>query len=245
MKPTRVLATLVGAAAWVLVAFGSPAGAAEKTVGSCMVETITALGGPEAVEATIEAGEAEGASEEADAALVKVEEDLERCLEAPSPIVPELNEIIWGGLAFLVLVGLMIWKGFPAVRATMEGRTERIRTDLQAAQSAKVEAQKIQQQHEAELAASKANAAKLLDQARQEAAAVKVDLQARAEADIAEMRAQAAAEVQAARQRAIADLQSEVADIVVGAAGRVVEKNLDVATQRDLIDNYIASVGRQ
>jgi F0F1-type ATP synthase membrane subunit b/b' len=59
------------------------------------------------------------------------------------------------------------------------------------------------------------------------------------------MRRRADADVAAARQRALADLQAEVNQIVVGAAERVVEANLDPATQRQLIDNYIASVGRQ
>lgn len=232
------------AAALVLVA-SAPAGAAEETIGSCVVETIHKAGGPEQVESTIEAGEAAGAQATAVDAKTRLEDDLGACLTAPNPILPATNEIVWGGLSFLVLLGVMIKFGFPAVRSTMDGRTERIRNDLQAAQAAKVEAQKLQQQHETELAASKANAAKLIDQARHEAMVLKANLQVKAESDIAEMRQRANTDVESARVRALADLQSEVADIVVGAAGRVVERNLDVDTHRQLIDEYIASVGRQ
>ena len=45
----------------------------------------------------------------------------------------------------------MIKWGFPLVRNTMEARTERIRTDLQAAQAARVEAENNQKQLAAEL----------------------------------------------------------------------------------------------
>jgi F-type H+-transporting ATPase subunit b len=245
LKATRVVASLVWAAALVLVASAPPAGASEETVGSCMVTTIEELGGAEAVEAIFEAGEAEGASDEAHEALVATEEELELCLNAPNPILPELNEIIWGGLAFLILLALMIRYGFPAVRKTMEARSERIRTDLQAAQAGRVEVQNLQQQLEAELAESKANAAKVLDQARQEALILSANLQVKAEADASEIRQRATAEVEAARSRALADLQSDVAEIVVGAAGMVVERNLDVDTHRQLINQYIANVGRQ
>ena len=244
MKRTRVVATLLWAAALVLVV-ASPAGASEETVGSCMVETIEELGGAEAIEVAVEAGHASGASEEAAAALVEVEETLEKCLEAPNPIIPELNEIIWGGLAFLILLAAMIRWGFPLVRSTMEARTEKIQSDLEAAEITHSDAVKVKQQHEAELAETKADVAKIIDAARQEAAGVRTDLQVKAEADIAEMRRQADADVAAARQRALADLQSEVNEIVVGAAERVVERSLDRDTQRQLIDNYIASVGRQ
>ena len=244
MKRTRVVATLLWAAALVLV-LASPASASEETVGSCMVETIDELGGAGAIEAAFEAGHASGASEEAEAALVEVEETLEKCLEAPNPIIPELNEIIWGGLAFLILLAAMIRWGFPLVRSTMEARTEKIRSDLEAAEIAHSDAVKVKQQHEAELAETRADVAKIIDAARQEAAGVRADLQVKAEADIAEMRRQADADVAAARQRALADLQSEVNEIVVGAAERVVERSLDRNAQRQLIDNYIASVGRR
>ena len=58
------------------------------------------------------------------------------------------------------------------------------------------------------------------------------------------MRRRADADVAAARERALADLQNEVNDVVVGAAERVVEQNLDREAQRQLIDNYISSIGR-
>jgi F-type H+-transporting ATPase subunit b len=221
----------------------NPAGAAES-IGACIVEVIEENGGPEGVEAIVEAGEAEAEGEAHDA-LIELEDEMEAgCIEAPSLIIPEINEIIWGGLAFLVLLGLMIWKGFPLVRKTMEDRSEKIRTDLQAAQAARAEAEELKRQLEADLAESKANANRVLDQARQEAVVLGANLQVKAEADIAEMKQRAAADVAAARARALADLQSEVAEIVVGAAGKVVERNLDVNTHRQLIDDYIASVGR-
>lgn len=244
MKPARIAAPFIcGAALFFFLA--QPAGAAES-VGSCVVEKIEEIGGPEELEAIVEAGHAEGASSEAKEALVDVEDKLEKeCIEAPSLIIPEINEVIWGGGAFLVLLAAMIKWGFPLVRNTMEARTERIRTDLQAAQAARTEAENTQKQLAAELAESKANAAKIVEQARQEALVLSANMQVKAEADIAEMRQRAAGEIEAARTRALADLQADVAEIVVGAASRVVERNLDVNSQRQLIDEYIASVGRQ
>jgi F-type H+-transporting ATPase subunit b len=238
---TRAAAVLVWAGAWLLVA--SPAGASEESVGSCMVETIEELGGVEAVESAIVAGEAADAPEAATTGLEDVESSLEDCLEAPNPILPELNEIIWGGLAFLVLLAVMVRYGFPLVNSNIQARAEKIRSDLEAAETARFEAQQVKQQHEAELAQTRAEVSRIIDEARQEASVVKADLQVRAEAEIAEMRQRANAEVAAARQRALSDLQSDVAEIVVGAAERVVERNLDLETQRQLIDQYIASVG--
>lgn len=248
MNPTRALLRVLGAilAALALTLMSaSPASASGETVGTCLVETIEHMGGAEHFEEVVHDGHADGASEEAVEALHHTEEELEGCLEAPSPILPELNEIIWGTLSFLVLLFAMIKWGFPAVKGAMEGRTEKIRTDIETAEAQRAEAANVKAELDAELARQKASADQVMDEARQEAAAMRADLQARAEADIAEMRRQADADVAASRQRALADLQGEVSEIVVGAAERVVEANLDTNAQRQLIDNYIASVGRQ
>ena len=166
-----------------------------------------------------------------------------KCKEAPSYIMPELKEVIWGGGAFLVLLGLMMWKGFPAVKRIMNERSEKIASDLDQADQAKSDAQAVKTQYEAELADAKSEASRIIDEARQQAESLRSDLQERAESDIADMRSQAAADLEAARERAMSDLQAEVADIGVGAAERVVEANLDAEAQTRLIENYIDQVG--
>ncbi|MFV2039995.1 MAG: F0F1 ATP synthase subunit B, partial [Acidimicrobiales bacterium] len=189
------------------------------------------------------AGLAEGASDEAVEELTAFEENLEDCLEAPNPILPATSEIVWGTLAFVVLLAFMVWKGFPAVSKILKARSDQIADDLDSADKAKAEAQGVKAQYEAELADAKGEAGRIIEEARQQAGGVRADLQARAEGDIAEMRVQAAADVQSARDRAMEDLQAEVADIVVGAAERVVEANLDREAQTQLIENYINEVG--
>ncbi len=241
MKIRLIFAALAGAMLLTLFT-ASPAAAVEETVGSCAAEILDEEGAQE-VEALIEAAHADGASDEAKERLETFEEDLEGCIESPSPIIPALNEVIWGGGAFAVLLGFMVWKGFPAVKKIMDDRADQISGDLDAADKAKTDALAVKAQNEAELADAKAEGARIIEQARQDADGVRADLQVRAEADIAEMRTQAAADVEVARGRAMTDLQAEVSDIVVGAAERVVEANLDRDAQTQLIENYINQVG--
>jgi F-type H+-transporting ATPase subunit b len=172
------------------------------------------------------------------------ETDPAECQEAPNPILPATNELIWGGLAFLILF-LAMWKwGYPPIKKAMEGRTERIRQDLDEAEQAKVAAQETQQQYEQKLAEAKAESNRIIEEARKSADALRADLEKRAQADIAEMRQRAQADVEGAKAQAIADLQAEVANIVVGAAEVVVRKSLDPATQSQLVEDYINEVAR-
>ncbi len=240
MRTRLILATVAGLLA-VLVS-ASPAAAVGETVGGCAAEALAHLEEEGISLVAIEEAAAAG-DKEAKEELEEIEEALEDCIEAPSPILPEVNEIIWGGLAFVLLLAFMMWKGFPAVKNILDRREQTIANDLDAAERAKIEAQEVKARYEAELADARSEAGRILEEARQQADTVRTDLQARAEADIAEMRAQAAAEIEAARGRAMADLQSEVADIVVGAAEQVVQAELDHTAHQRLIENYINQVG--
>jgi F-type H+-transporting ATPase subunit b len=165
------------------------------------------------------------------------------CQEAPSPILPEANEIIWGGLSFLLLL-LLMWKfALPALKEGMNNRTERIRSDLDAAETAKTEAVGVLDGYKAQLADAKGEAARIIEEARQSADALKRDQEARLQTQLADARTRAAADIEAAKAQATADLRGELAQLAVGAASAVVNKNLDPAAQTQLIEDYISSVG--
>ena len=163
--------------------------------------------------------------------------------KAPNPIVPKVNEIIWGTLAFLVLLTIM-WKfAFPQVTKMMNDRTERIRSNLDDADRVKAEAQAILEDYQRQLADAKNESARIIDEARQTAEQMRRDLMVRAEAEVNELRERTRTELDAAQHRAIADLRSQVSELAIGAAEIVVQRNLDRDTNRALVERYIEQVG--
>jgi F-type H+-transporting ATPase subunit b len=169
--------------------------------------------------------------------------EVDDCQEAPSPIVPELNEIIWGGLAFLILL-VVLWKfALPGVRNMMKQREDRIRGDLERAEEAKAEGESVLAEYQSQLADARTEAGRIIEEARQSADQLKRDLTARAEADAADIRARAQQDVELATDRATADLRSRMAELSIELAEKVVERNLDRDTQTALIDSYIDDVG--
>lgn len=219
----------------VLLVLGAVPAAAAETTGSCVIEEVLHA---EEKYGSLDVLEETGQKDK----LKKFGEDLESCVEAPSPIVPEVDEIIWGGAAFLILFGFMWWKGLPAVQGAMRARSEKIAADLDAAEQAKTQATTVLADHEAQLAGAKAEAAQIVEDARAQADLVAAEIQARANEEVAQMRARAAADIESARSQAVSDLRGVVADIAVGAAERVIKSNLDVDTQRALVDAYIEEV---
>ncbi|MDG2027123.1 MAG: F0F1 ATP synthase subunit B [Acidimicrobiales bacterium] len=231
----RQIAGALGLTGTLLVLLAAPAAASGESIGGCAVEA--------AVHAEEEYGSLH-AVEEDKKLFEELEKEMEGCLEAPSPIIPEVDEIIWGGAAFLVLFFFMVWKGMPAVQGAMKDRADKIASDLDAADTAKSDAAKIKADHEAALAGAKSEANQIIEDARAQADQLKAELTARANEEVAEMRTRAAADADAARSQALNDLRGDVSEIAIGAAERVIGSNLDRDAQSALVDAYIDEVAR-
>ena len=164
-------------------------------------------------------------------------------VEAPNPILPEVNEIIWGALGFIVLFVLLKKLAFPALNKMLAEREDKIRGDLEGAEQAKTDAQSVLDTYKSQLADARNEAGRIIEEARRAADDLRRDLMAKAETDTAEVRARAQSDIDATVARAKADLQREVANFAVTLAERVVERNLDRDAQLVLIDRYISDVG--
>lgn len=165
------------------------------------------------------------------------------CQEAPNPLLPDTKEMIWGGLGFVIVFGVLAKLAVPAIQKAMKERTDRIRDSIDEADKLKAEAAATLAQHQASVANAKNEAAQIVDEARQAAEAVRADILARAEAEANEVKAKAREDVEAGKARAIAELQAQVGDLTIALAEKVVERSLDDATNRQLIDNYINNLG--
>ena len=192
-----------------------------------------------------EEGEEPEISEEAEHCIEILEEggEVDDCQEAPNLILPETNEIVWGGLSFAVLLALMGWLAYPAVRRGMENRTERIRRNLDEAERTRAEAERVLEDYQRQLGDARNEAARIIEDARQTADALRRDLEAKAQAEIAEMRQRSAEQLTADRQRVMADVADQVKDLAIDLAEKVVGANLDRDANLRLIENYINEVG--
>ena len=165
--------------------------------------------------------------------------------EAPNGFLlsSDLKEVAWGTVAFLIVFSLLVWKAGPAIKTALSSRTDRIAKELDDATAAKSEAQTKLADVQRRIADAGNERQRILDEAAQTAASLKVQLEAKADQDAAELVARATADVEASKGQALADLQSDAASLALGAAEAVVNRNLDAATQTDLIESYIARVG--
>ncbi len=181
-------------------------------------------------------------------ALVFAQEAGEHAAEAEekvNPILPAMNEVIWGALSFLILLFFMVKKGFPAVKKGMDARADKIRKTLDEADKAKADADTVLDEYRTQLADAKGEAARIIESARQDADRVRQELRKQAEAEVAEIRERAMADITTHVDRVKANLRTEVARLSIELAEKVVERNLDRDTNMALIESFIEQASRQ
>lgn len=175
-------------------------------------------------------------------AAIRLVEQHSEAQEAPNPILPATNEIIYGTASFLILF-LLMWKfAYPAVKKGMAARSARIEATLSSADKAMADAQTVLSEYRAQLTDAKNEGNRIIEEARQQADAVRKQMLARAEADVASTRMKAAEDLAAQADRLKADLTSHVKSLSLELAGKVVGANLDTETNAALVDRYIAEL---
>ncbi len=159
-------------------------------------------------------------------------------------LASDINEVIWGSIAFFVLVALVWWKAGPAIKAAISGRTDRIREELAAAEDERSEAEAALTAKAADVPDVSVEQTRIRAEAEETAARLKTDMASKATSDAAALVARANSDVATQRSQALADMREEVARLTRDAAEAVVTDNLDANAQSDLIDQYISQVGQ-
>jgi F-type H+-transporting ATPase subunit b len=159
-----------------------------------------------------------------------------------NPILPDIAEILFGGLAFVIVFGAL-WKfAFPALGTMLAERAARIQGEMEKAEHTRVDADRVLADYKTQLAGAREESNRIIDEARKTADQLRRDIQAKAEQEAQATVARAQEEIRAERDRVFAELRGQVGDIAVELAGRVVGESLDKGTHARLIDEYIDQV---
>jgi F-type H+-transporting ATPase subunit b len=162
-----------------------------------------------------------------------------------SPILPASNELIWGTIAFLILLFLMYRTVFPSINQAYKARRENIEGKLERAEKEREEAEQLLEQYRRRLRDAEDETQRILEEARSNAERVRRELLAKAEADAGRELDRARQAIRAERDQAIRQLRNEVGTLAVELATRVVGDSLDRDRQLRLVDEYIDELGNQ
>ncbi|CAL9306735.1 MULTISPECIES: F0F1 ATP synthase subunit B [unclassified Streptomyces] len=160
--------------------------------------------------------------------------------EEQPPIIPHLDELVVGLIAFAIVFGFLAKKLLPNINKVLEERREAIEGGIEKAESAQIEAQSVLEQYKAQLAEARHEAARLRQEAQEQGAAIIAEMKAEGQRQREEIVAAGHAQIEADRKAAAAALRQDVGKLATDLAGKLVGESLeDVARQSRTIDRFL------
>ena len=157
-------------------------------------------------------------------------------------LYPHWEELLVGAIAFGILFFFM-WKWIlPRVNALLEERRQKIQGEIERAEQTRGEADHILEEYRQQLAGAREESGRIIEEARKTADQLRKDLLGKAEEEAQGVVARAQDEIRAERDRVFQELRSQIGEISVELAARIVGQSLDEAAHQRLIDEYIDQV---
>jgi len=155
--------------------------------------------------------------------------------DGPSPIVPEVKELVWGAGAFIVFAVLMRLVLFPRVKKGMEARYSKIHSDEEVADTARASARAEVAEYEGQLASVRAEAYERVNAARRTLEAERTERLAAVNAGIDERRREAMAAAADDRAAVRGDVESAAADVLARTVELAIGTDADAGAVRDAV----------
>ncbi|MEU8763040.1 F0F1 ATP synthase subunit B [Streptomyces sp. NPDC048659] len=165
---------------------------------------------------------------------------LAEAAEPQPPLIPHLDELVIGLIAFVIVFGFLAKKLLPNINKVLEERREAIEGGIDKAESAQIEAQSVLEQYKAQLAEARHEAARLRQEATEQGTAIIQEMKAEGQRQREEIVAAGHAQIEADRKTASAALRQDVGKLATDLAAKLVGESLeDVARQSRTIDRFL------
>lgn len=151
--------------------------------------------------------------------------------------------IIVSSLNFLLFLGILYAFALRPISRMLAERRDRVEQGMQDADQARLDREQAKQERATALAEARKESAEILARAQKVAQESRDADIAATKQELERLRERAALDIVADRQRAMADLRTEVADLALAAAGKVVGESMTGERQRRLVEEFIAGSG--
>jgi F-type H+-transporting ATPase subunit b len=162
--------------------------------------------------------------------------------QVPTPFDINTGVIFWTVLIFVVLM-ILLWRfAWPSILKSVEERERRIQKQLEDAERANAEAQRLLEEHKKTIAGARSEAQDMIAKAKAVAQKERELLLAKAREEYEALLARARKDIDAEKEKALVALRREAVELSIAAAAKVIDANLDTEANRRLVTEYLASL---
>ena len=153
--------------------------------------------------------------------------------------------IVFTRINTAIIVALYFFLLHKPVMKIMEERKNKINSEMQAAEDAQAEAEKVKEEYTAKLKESKEEAAQIVSAAVKRAGERENQIIAEAQQEAADLKKKAEESIELEKKKALNEIKDQISDIVIMASEKVCEKEISKSDNEALINSFIAEVGNE
>ena len=153
--------------------------------------------------------------------------------------------IIWNIVNILVLFLLLKHFLFGPITKMMESRTAEIENNLKDAEEKNRKAEALGAEYEKQLADAQAEAAKLVQEAKERGQKEYDEILKNADQDARTAAARAHTQLELDREQMLRQVQGNMTELVVAAASKLSQEEMDGEADRRLVDSFLSEVGEK
>jgi F-type H+-transporting ATPase subunit b len=170
---------------------------------------------------------------------------LQEAAERPNLLSPAGGLMFWTLLVFIVLIFVLGRFAYKPLLAAVEAREQSLQNALDQTRRDREEAAKILEEHKRQLDAARGEAQAFIAEGRATAEKMKADMLEATRTQQQELMERAKRDIEHEKTRAIAELRREAVDLAIAGASKVIEKNLDNTSNRQLVESFLSSIPTQ
>jgi F-type H+-transporting ATPase subunit b len=157
-------------------------------------------------------------------------------------IQPQIGTVFWTLITFLLLLALLGRFAWKPLLGALQHREKSIQESIDKARADREEAEELLRQHHALLDQARRERAEAVSEGQRDAEKLKAEILDEARKQREQLLAQTQSQVDAGLRQARGELRAVAVDLAIQAAEKLLTSNLDDATQRKLVEDYLADL---
>lgn len=158
-------------------------------------------------------------------------------------ILPQMEEFIPMLVAFIILWIVLAKFGWPKFEGMLQKREDMIKTNLEKAEVARQESERLLAEYQEQLENAKSQAQAMLTNAQKSSEALETEIKDRARQEADAMIEKAKVAIEQEKRNAMKELQSSMVDTSIDVATRLIGEDFSDAEHRKLIERYAKEAG--
>ncbi|HEY1909101.1 MAG TPA: F0F1 ATP synthase subunit B [Myxococcaceae bacterium] len=152
--------------------------------------------------------------------------------------------IFWTLITFFLVAVLLRRVAWGPILKVVDDREKTIAASIESAKRERAEAERLLAEQKDAIQKARAEAAEMMRRNAEDVEKLRIDLVSKARAEAEAQKTDALREIQNEKTKAINDVKNVAAELAIQIAERLLNKQLDDKTQKDLANQYLSEVSR-